>query len=151
HPGTVAHMRLRYLQAQRRSGFRGSPQLARHSRIVWIEHDGDFVHRRRHLLEQLEPFSRHRELEIGEPGGVAARPCQTFDQPAGDRVGDGREHDWDRAGLLLLNPGYRSAMRDDRSRFRLASSAAWALSRPASPSAMRISIRKLWPSVQPNE
>src|SRR5262249_39624912 len=32
HPGTVAHMRLRYLQAQRRSGFRGSPQLARHSR-----------------------------------------------------------------------------------------------------------------------
>src|SRR5262245_65709852 len=106
-------MRLRYLQAQRRSGFRDSPQLAWHGRIVRIEHDRHFEHRRRDLLEQFEPFSRHRELEIGEPGGVAAWPCQTFDKPAADRVGDGREHDWDRAGLLLLDLGYRRAMRDD--------------------------------------
>ena len=39
--------------------------------------------------------------------------ARTLDRPAADRVGDGCEHDWDRAGLLLLDLGYRRAMRDD--------------------------------------
>ena len=63
------------------------------------------------FLEQFHPFSRHRELEIGEPGGVTARPCQTLDKPAANRVSDGREHNWDRAGLLLLGLGYRHVRR----------------------------------------
>src|SRR5262249_47486132 len=54
---------------------------------VRIEQDRDAREMRRNLLEQFEPFRRHRRFEVvGEAGSVAARTGETFDESASDRV-----------------------------------------------------------------
>jgi len=87
--------------------------LARHARIVRIEKYGHVSDGGRNLLEQFEPFTGHREFEIGESGGVAAGARQARNQPAADRVRDGGEHERDRAGVLLHDPRCFGAVRQD--------------------------------------
>ena len=55
---------------------------------------------RRNLLEQLQPLGTQRALEIDKSGDVAARPRQTFDEAATDRIGHHHEDDGNGARLL---------------------------------------------------
>jgi hypothetical protein len=52
-------------------------------------------HAGRNLLEQFHPLSAHAVFEIREPGGIASRPRQAFDQAGTDRVGNIHEHERD--------------------------------------------------------
>jgi hypothetical protein len=73
-------------------------------------------HAGRNLLEQFHPLSAHAVFEIREPGGIASRPRQAFDQAGTDRVGNIHEHDWDRAGRPLQGSHGRAANGQDRVR-----------------------------------
>jgi hypothetical protein len=52
----------------------------------------------RNLLEQLQPFGAHAELEIGKASGVAAGARQTVHVAGADRIDDGHKHDRHGAG-----------------------------------------------------
>ena len=68
-------------------------------RHPWIEQDPDPSKVWRDLFQQLEPFSAHRRFDIGEAGGVAARPSQACGELLAERIGRRDENDRDRAGL----------------------------------------------------
>jgi hypothetical protein len=55
---------------------------------------------RRNLLKQFQPFAGHRRLGNDETGDVAARPRETRDETAADRIDNERENDGDGARLL---------------------------------------------------
>ena len=65
-----------------------------------MQNDRDPRECRRNLFEQLQPFSGHRQLEIGQARDIAARPCQALNEAAADRIGDLHENDGYRASLL---------------------------------------------------
>src|SRR6266496_1576478 len=71
------------------SGALGSIAKHRRSRHAW-----------RRLFEQLQPFPSHAVFVNHEPGGVAARPRQTFDEASTDRIGEDRKYDRHRARRL---------------------------------------------------
>jgi hypothetical protein len=56
------------------------------------------------LFEQFEPFRADANFEAHKAGGVAARPCQTFNQTGSDRIGGERKHDRHRAGQSQQGP-----------------------------------------------
>jgi hypothetical protein len=84
------------------SGALGSIAKHRRSRHAW-----------RRLFEQLQPFPSHAVFVNHEPGGVAARPRQTFDEAGGDGIGDDRKYDRHRARRLQQRSHGRGAMRQD--------------------------------------
>ncbi len=69
------------------------------------------------FLKQLQPFRAHPEFGRNETGGVAAWPCQTFDEANADRVGRGGEHDWDATVYLLQGQNRRIGVCEDDIRF----------------------------------
>ena len=81
-------------------GFEGVQVIFGICRRCRVEQEGDPVDARRNLLEQLQPLARHRALESGETGDVAARPRKARDEAAADRIGNDRENDGDGARLL---------------------------------------------------
>ena len=58
-----------------------------------IKDHGNSLDVRRNVLENLQPFSAHRKLEIREAGYVAARVRQIPDITVSHGVGDGNEND----------------------------------------------------------
>src|SRR5262245_59008973 len=51
------------------------------------------------LLEQLQPFSAHRQFSRTESGDIATRTRHVRYQPHLDRVTGAHKHNWDSAGL----------------------------------------------------
>src|SRR5204863_4832391 len=59
------------------------------------------------LLKYGQQLAADRDVEIGDPGGVAARPGDAGREPAADWIGDDNEHDRNCPGRLYK-------LRDDR-------------------------------------
>ena len=57
-----------------------------------IQQDGDASYRRRHFPEELQPFGDHADIEVRQPGDVAAWPREAFDETHSDGIG-GTRHD----------------------------------------------------------
>ena len=47
-----------------------------------MQNDRDPRECKRNLFEQLQPFSGHRQLEIGQARDIATRPCQALNEAA---------------------------------------------------------------------
>ena len=58
-------------------------------RCVWIEYDCNSREARDNLFHELEPLARHRWVEVGEAGRVAARFGYASDEAIAYRIGDG--------------------------------------------------------------
>src|SRR5262245_25288657 len=66
-----------------------------------IEDESNPLERWRHLLEQIGPLARDRELGTGEAGDVPAWTSQVGYESLRDWIGDAREYDWNGAGRSL--------------------------------------------------
>ena len=92
------------LHPERRRHGLNDAELGRAGGYVGVPKDRHSCHAGCDLLEQLQPFSADAVFEKHETGGVAARPRQTVDEPAGNWIGDDREHDWHGARRLQQRP-----------------------------------------------
>jgi len=69
-------------------------------RIGRIPKDRNSRHLWCNLLQQLQPFGTHAEVEIHETGSIAAWPRETLHDAGTDRIGNHREYDRHTAGGL---------------------------------------------------
>ena len=97
------------LHPERRRHGLNDTELGGAGGCVGIPQDRHSLHAGRDLLEQLQPFSADAVFEKHETGGVAARVRKAVDEPAGDWIGDDREHDWHGARRLQQRPYGRGA------------------------------------------
>src|SRR5262249_33045967 len=79
----------------------------------WIEQDGDAGHARGNLLEQFYPLARHRALDHGEPGGVAAGTRKAPHESTSHGVGNLRENEWNGACPFQQSRRVGSAVRNE--------------------------------------
>jgi hypothetical protein len=111
--GSIAHVDMTYLNHEQWRHSLDDAELAdpggnagipkhRHSRDVW-----------RDLFEQFQPFSADTVFKGHEAGDVAARLRQAVYEAGTDRISDGCEHDWHRAGYLQQRPHGGSARGQD--------------------------------------
>jgi hypothetical protein len=104
---------------ERRSGGLDRAHERRGGQVVGIERERDPRDAGRDLLEHLQHLADDRELEKGQPGGVAAWPRQAGDEALPDRIGDRDEHDRDGAHLQGKRRQRRRGGGDDQVRFEL--------------------------------
>ena len=135
--GGAAHARAGQFNAERRQGRLDCRQMANRRRIVGIIDDGDTLHARRNLLEQLQPLHRKPKLVLGEAGDVAAGPGQAGDKAKPNRVGDLRKHDRNVARCPLQRRQGGGRAGNDHIRPQLHQFCRIARSRSPSPPAQR--------------
>src|SRR5438128_332907 len=70
-------------------------------RVAWIPQDRDARDRRDRLFEELDVFCAHLDQHASRARQVAARTSEARHEPAGHRVADGYEDDWNRPGRVL--------------------------------------------------
>src|SRR6516162_239818 len=73
-----------------------------------IEYDCGPIEPGRDLPEELKPLASQRGFQVGEAGGVPARPVEPRDDASGDGVGHVRKDDRERPCLPLEGSGRRS-------------------------------------------
>jgi hypothetical protein len=65
------------------------------SRHIGIEDEADARDCGRNQFEQVQPLSKHRVLEEGKPGNIAAGTHQARNEALPDRISYEHEDDWD--------------------------------------------------------
>src|SRR4029077_6894380 len=68
-------------------------------------HDRNLANARRHLLEQLQPFTCHGSWSIRKASGIAPRASHADDKAIAHWIGNEQEYDWFCAGLVKESSG----------------------------------------------
>ena len=76
---------------------------------TWLPEDSDPINPRNGLLEQLQTLADELRVEGGQPRDIAARPRETGDEPAPNRITNTSEDNGDSRGCLHGHTGAECA------------------------------------------